>query len=323
MAQPSDSFKQFNYFLRPSKQVERKLMIEVLSRLSDAGYKISDYKYIGFGSPFYVDFIMFHKYLFMDDMVCVEWGDIPSRMKFNKPYHFIRLRLGAFLKHIPTIKSGQRHLVWLDYDRSLDEEMLRDVDGALSRLGPKSVFIITIDARARLPKELLDLDRMSLDEREERTVQIYADWFRPYTGQAVTRSLIAQAHVGELFREVVTERIRQSLVGSGSDVQFVQLFNFLYRDGAPMITVGGMIGTSKDKSALEEAGILGHRWVRTGPEFLEISVPPLTTREKYWLDSNLIGRQRPKKLQFELDDEHLENYLLFYKEYPTYLEALL
>ena len=30
MARPSDSFKQFDYALRPSKQVERKIMIEVL-----------------------------------------------------------------------------------------------------------------------------------------------------------------------------------------------------------------------------------------------------------------------------------------------------
>ena len=84
MAQPTDSFKQFNYSLRPSKQVERKIMIEVLLRLSKAGYTISDYRYLGFGSPYYVDFVMFHKYLFMKDMVCVEWGEVPKRMKFNK-----------------------------------------------------------------------------------------------------------------------------------------------------------------------------------------------------------------------------------------------
>lgn len=73
MAQPSNSFKQFHYGLRPSKQIERKIMIEVFLRLSKEGYNISDYTYLGFGSVYYVDFVMFHKYLFMEEMICVEW----------------------------------------------------------------------------------------------------------------------------------------------------------------------------------------------------------------------------------------------------------
>lgn len=93
MAEPSNSFKQFDYSLRPSKQVERKVMIEVLHRLSEAGYAISEYKYLGFGSVYYVDFLMFHKYLFIENMVCVEWGDVARRMRFNKPYKFIKLKL--------------------------------------------------------------------------------------------------------------------------------------------------------------------------------------------------------------------------------------
>jgi hypothetical protein len=86
MARSTDSFKQFDYSLRPSKQVERKAMVEVLLSLSKAGYNIPDYGYIGFGSVYYVDFIMFHKYLFINKMVCVEWGDIERRMRFNKPF---------------------------------------------------------------------------------------------------------------------------------------------------------------------------------------------------------------------------------------------
>jgi hypothetical protein len=137
MAQPTYSFKQFNYSLRPSKQVERKIMIEVLLRLSKAGYTISDYSYLGFGSPYYVDFVMFHKYLFIRNMLCVEWGEVPRRMKFNKPFKFIKLKLGALKAHIPSINPKTPYLVWLDYDRSLDQEMAlsrnpmgRPIDGA-------------------------------------------------------------------------------------------------------------------------------------------------------------------------------------------------
>src|SRR5262249_27673413 len=141
MAEPSYSFNKFNYSLRPSKQVERKIMIELLHRLYRAGYDIPEYTYIGFGSPFYVDFIMFHKYLYMKRMICVEWGDVPKRMRFNKPFKFIRLKMGALLNHLPDLNARTQYLVWLDYDRPLDDEMLRDIDGCVTRLSAGSVFI--------------------------------------------------------------------------------------------------------------------------------------------------------------------------------------
>src|SRR5688572_15532181 len=125
MAQPTNSFAKFNYSLRPSKQVERKILIELLSDIAGAGYRIRDYTYLGFGSVYYVDFVMFHKYLFIDSMVCVEWGDIPRRMRFNKPYRFIKLRMGAIGDLAPeVIGSRKKFLAWLGYDRQLDGEML-------------------------------------------------------------------------------------------------------------------------------------------------------------------------------------------------------
>ena len=133
-AEPSYSFKQFNYGLRPSKHVERKAMVEVLLRLAKAGYIINEYTYLGFGSPYYIDFVLFHKFLFIDDMICIEWGDIPRRMKFNKPFKCIKLKMGALLNHIPSLSTRKKYLVWLDYDRPLDPELLQDIDGVLNRL---------------------------------------------------------------------------------------------------------------------------------------------------------------------------------------------
>src|SRR3990172_8495457 len=197
MAQPTDSFKQFDYSLRPSKQVERKIMIEVLLRLSKAGYTIGDYRYLGFGSPYYVDFVMFHKYIFIEDMVCVEWADVKKRMKFNKPFKFIKLKLEALSQYIPKMRPTKKYLVWLDYDRSLDSEMLQDIDGCLNRMAQKSIFVVTIDARPKLPAHQFDLDveAMTEEERDELTVRTYQDWFGHYVGKEITRATIAWFHV--------------------------------------------------------------------------------------------------------------------------------
>lgn len=323
MAVPTNSFKQFDYALRPSKQVERKIMIEVLLKLAKADYMISDYTYLGFGSVYYVDFVMFHKYLFIEKMVCVEWGEIGRRMRFNKPFKFIKLKLEPLANHIPTIKGNQQYFAWLDYDRSLDSELLQDIDGVVTRLSVGSIFVVTIDARARLPKDEFDIGGMTEQQREHLTLRVYKEWFQSYVGSKLTRALLAGSHVAGLFYEVVIERIRQSLTRRDRHLRFIQIFNFVYRDGAPMLTVGGMIGTSADETALAKAGVLDHRFVRTGDDYLEISVPPLTLREKQWIDCRLDQKLTTKRLRFELDEDLLLNYRSFYREYPTYLETLL
>ena len=83
---------------------------------------------------------MFHKYLFIDKMVCIEWGDIAKRMRFNKPFKFIKVLLGPFSQHIPNIRPNKPVLVWLDYHSSLDIDILQDIDGTVNRLRQASVF---------------------------------------------------------------------------------------------------------------------------------------------------------------------------------------
>lgn len=323
MAQPSDSFKQFHYGLRPSKQVERKIMIEVFLRLSRVGYNISDYTYLGFGSVYYVDFVMFHKYLFMKEMICVEWGNVEKRMKFNKPFKFIKLKLGALMNHIPSMQRTKKYLVWLDYDRSLDPEMLQDIDGCLNRMARQSIFVITIDARPTLPKDQFDLEDKTAEERDRVTVETYQDWFSPYVEKEISLDTISRSHIASLFYEAVIERVRQTLTRRGNGLRFLQIFNYIYRDGAPMLTIGGIIGTEDDEEALQKSDILTHSFVRTSKDPLEISVPPLTIREKHWVDSRLDENLKVDKLQFELEEALLDNYRKFYKEYPTYMETLL
>ena len=55
------SFDKVNYSLRPAKQVERKVLVELLHQVSTAmpGYDVRNYTYVGFGSVYYTDFILF------------------------------------------------------------------------------------------------------------------------------------------------------------------------------------------------------------------------------------------------------------------------
>jgi hypothetical protein len=139
-------------------------------------------------------------------------------------------------------------LAWFDYDRPLDEEMLQDIDGCLNRLARGSIFVVTIDARPRLQKSSFpEIENMTPDEREEFTVKVYNEWFRQYLSNPVTRGTVSSNQVAPLFYEAALERISRTLTAQGQGLHFIQLFNYLYRDGAPMFTVGGMIGTSEDE----------------------------------------------------------------------------
>src|SRR5580765_817145 len=107
----SGSYEKFNYLVRPAKQIERKLLIEGLHQLSACGFHIRQYRYVGFGSPFYADFVLFHKYLYIEDMLCVEASDIRRRMRFNKPFPKVALHMGKVSQVIPKLDRERRHVV--------------------------------------------------------------------------------------------------------------------------------------------------------------------------------------------------------------------
>ena len=77
-----------NYDIRPEKQVERKIILEILNELRGLNYKISWYRYVGMPSVFYYDFIFLYKYLYIEDMIWFESLPSPKRMKFNKYYFY-------------------------------------------------------------------------------------------------------------------------------------------------------------------------------------------------------------------------------------------
>jgi hypothetical protein len=313
------SYEKFNYLLRPSKQVERKLIIEVLHRLASAGVAIADYTYLGFGSVYYADFVLFHKYLYINDMICVEKSDIPKRMRFNKPYEFIRLEMKEVAQLIPEIDRDRRYVVWLDYDYGLSRDVLNDIESFMHVLSPGSILLMTVDAEPRLPEEL-DEDRLTEEHREELLVRVYREQLSKYARRPITKAVLAPNVLPTFLAEVLRTQLNES--ARKRRLQFSHLFNFRYADGAQMLTVGGMIATPE----LEEA--IGRSRARTLPfvvdqdEPVEIYAPPLTVREKQWLEQHITPDLTVNDLEFELSEEYLASFKLYYRQYPTYYETL-
>lgn len=319
-----DSFNKFNYWLRPSKQVERKILIEKLLSLAPFGYRMSDYRYLGFGSVYYVDFIMFHKFLFIQGMDCVEHGTIPRRMRFNKPYKFITLRLRPYGQFTSRIRTTIPYLVWLDYDYPVTDGMLLDIDGTMQRLRRRSIFLITVDGRGKLPNDHEQapvVQAMNDEDRIAYLVNYFQQMLGHYVeGGEVTANDLDENEVPRMFWQAITARIEETLALRDEDLQFIQLFNFRYADGCQMLTFGGIVGNEEDMQALE--GYLDEPFISRGDVPVEISVPPLTYSEKQWLDKNIRDGITVDDLAFELDPNFLDNYCKFYKQYPTFVESI-
>lgn len=310
------SFQRVNYLLRPSKQVERKLIIEALHKLSLGAIDIRQYTYVGLGSIYYADFQLFHKYLYIDKMTCLEAAPIPKRMKFNKPYGFIKLRMENVADFIPRLNRTVPYFMWLDYDSTLGEEMVQDIKGCIHRLGPGSILVVTVDAD---PDHLGLSNGLETDTR--RIVSRLRDEFGKYYPDVVGNEVVAYNILPRFFAVVLRSLIGEE-INARSGIKFLQLFNFKYADGAQMVTIGGLLADRKIADQVTRSGVYQLPYVTRENTPIPIAVPLLTVREKQWLDENITEAKRPSKVAFEIGSEELGNFRSFYKHYPTYHETL-
>ena len=319
------SFEKINYFLRPSKQIERKLIIEALQKLSKGGYFIQDYTYFGMGSIYYADFILFHKYLLIDEMICSEKEEIPKRMEFNKPFAFIDLQPDPVSEVIPKLDRNKKHLVWLDYDYFLDQDKLDDIQGCLYALAPGSILIITVTSD---PKHLFSLlnstiaKTMTDDQKKREACSLLNDLIGLHFGREIQLKDISYRDLPHTIG-VAMRNFMNKCVAARSQIKFFQLFNFVYADGIQMLSIGGIIDNSDADEKIKKSGIYGLGFVTTNDQPVLISVPQLTIREKNWLEKNMVKNPKaPEKPDFELDEKSVENFVKYYRHYPVYNETL-
>lgn len=316
------SFEKVHYLLRPSKQVERKLIVETLIRLRMADYDVSDYTYLGFGSVYYVDFILFHKHLYIDKMICVERERIEKRMEFNKPYRFIQLRMSPVDDVVLTLPRNKPHFVWLDYDSTLQSSMLDNIDGFLQQLAPKSILLVTVDARARVPKKDVD-PNWSDSERDCHALDYFKTNFERIVGRPIhADELQRKSTLRGLLARIIRGKIEKAMLGR-SGLEFIPVFNFHYSDNAPMLTLGGIIDEEGEGRALWANHLRRLKFLTRRLDPVEISVPALTLRERHWLDQNIKDHTLTKRLPFELRKTMIKAYSKYNRHYPDYHEVVI
>ncbi len=103
------SFRKIDYSLRPGKNVERKMISEMLGRLA-VFRPLAEYCYIGFGSVYFTDFALFHRQWGLSPMYSIE-GDEEGmrRASFNAPFSCVNVLRGRSAALLPTISFDTPH----------------------------------------------------------------------------------------------------------------------------------------------------------------------------------------------------------------------
>lgn len=316
MSSNRPSFEKIDWSVRPAKNIERKMIGELLRRLH-VFRPVEDYLYVGLGSTFFSDFVLFHKTFGIREMVSIEKETTRrGRIDFNKPFACIRVEYGETTDVLPRVDWNRAAVVWLDYDNKIDARKLDDVVYLSHNLASSSVIIIT------LPTHPDDFPTGQPPNLERRLHLI-----RGAVKGRVPESLRPRdtADLPEAFRRIVSTAIREALAvrnaaRSGSEkVEYRQMMNFRYRDGAPMVTFGGIFLNPADSGRFERARLGELQFYRPeGKPYYRLSPPTLTFKERRRLDEQLPGTSATCP---DVPGEDLRQYARLYRYFPWFVEA--
>ena len=107
---------------------------------------INKCRYIGFGSPYFSDFRLFHKELHISKMYSFEIDpNQKNRVEFNKPFKCISIEIGKSTTLLPTLDwvKSNKDFIWMDYDNELEYDMFNDCDTVFRNAHVGSVYLMT------------------------------------------------------------------------------------------------------------------------------------------------------------------------------------
>ena len=307
------------------------MLLEAVRKLT-AFYPLSSYQYIGFGSIYFADFSLLHRAIGIGSMVSIEQNfSAKERVNFNKPFSCIDVIFDQSINVLPKLNLNKPSIIWLDYDGKLTNEILSDINTIIANIKTGGLFLLTVNVKAESedgsgPEALFKLRLKKLEEQVSKA-KIPVD---------VKGKDLSQKKLPSIIHRIITDEIREALLNRNSGlsksekIEYCQLFNFLYEDGSPMLTVGGVLLSDSQRNAYRSAEFENLDFYRSGEDFYQIEVPSLTTKEIVFLDSVLhkgfdFSTNRlinTDEVRFFIPENDIINYAKIYRYYPTFAEAI-
>lgn len=281
----SASFKRINYSLRPAKHAERKMLCDVFRRLIPFG-RIEEYVYVGFGSVWFSDFVLFHRSLGVRNMISIEQAvNARERIEDNKPFRIpVDYRKSEYA--LPDLDWSRNQIIWLDYDVPLSTDILLDMRTVARRAGTGTVLTVTVQC-SKAPQS----------EEAEREPPSSLNRFINTFGQERVHHKTKEDQLygwpfGELSRTMLQQEIDAELAIRNFDnmtheMHFHPICDIEYQDGAKMTTIIGVFCSADNIDKLTECHFEALEFMPNDRSPIRIEVPTLTAREFKKLESQL------------------------------------
>jgi hypothetical protein len=308
------SSKVIDYRVRAAKQIERRIIAEVLNQLVLMGGGPAHYRYIGMGSIAFMDFQLFHRVIGLRDMLSIEHEKHADRAQFNQPLACIQVLPGEAHDVLPTLDLTGRPILWLDYDGKLSDSMLDDAALCARKLEKGAVLMVTVNCESgKKPqgevanvKNRIKATRLPTGFGAPHLVGWkYADFIRSMFVDEM-QAVMAVRNTGKAFKD---------------RLQFRQFLYFAYRDNARMCTIGWIFDAAEGTKVLESAKIDKLEAYRPGADHFLINPPVITPVETRHVNRQLPSARGAALVCPGLSKEELDEYAKLYRHYPMFYEV--
>lgn len=310
--------KFISYDLRPAKQSERMILVDILKIGGDCGLPIGAYRYVGMGANRFYGYLLLHRYIGIKNMVSLEHdGQMYKRAVFNVPYKFIDVLETSASDFLANDTSNAPTISWLDYDGGIGPEIFQDIAALCLKMKVGDFFFTTVYGG---PPRIL--------ERQNSEGRLA--WLKDSLGDIAGTVEIEDVE-NFTFRKAVHKMLMAAFQNAFSvrrDGIFLPLLQVVYTDSMPMVTVGGAFLTQGQTVDYRKKMNAVLQFLSTEETKLyEIHMPNLTERERILFDHAVTAKlkrssewNRLKKLGFK--DKEFNSYQELVRYLPRYVEAI-
>ncbi|WDH48258.1 hypothetical protein PUP66_05140 [Pseudomonas chlororaphis] len=264
------------------------MLVDVFRRLTPF-QPVEDYNYVGFGSVWFSDFILFHKILGIKNMVSIEESESArERFEENRPFQ-IRMEFSNSSQALPKLDWTQRTIAWLDYDDTLVTSMLQDVRSIASRAVSGSILAVSVQCmKAKALIEYHEENDSSKASAIERFRQTFG---RERVPDGARDEDLAGWPYGALCRKILTTEIELALSDRNTSpetaMRFIPICEIEYQDDARMTTIVGIFVTPEDMARYESCSFSKLDFMPLENKAIRIEMPKLTVRELRKIEQQL------------------------------------
>jgi len=313
---PRSTASHLSYDLRPAKQSERRMLLDILKSAGDIGLPISRYRYVGMGANRFYDFLLIHRYLGLTSMVSLEHDPkMLDRAEFNCPYDFIKVIGESAATFLGYDTYTDPTITWFDYDGGLSPQIVRDIVdlGVKTKVGDFA-FVTVYGGPPRALEALNAEARLAWLQDEMRAVS-----------GLIVREDTETAEFPVAVHKVLKAAF-QNAFAARRDGKFQFLIQVEYSDSVPMVTVGGGFVADGQASALKSK--IDHVMPFLAKDKLyRIKSLHLTERERVVFDravtkrsKNSSERRLLKRLGFK--ESEIKAYADLLRFVPRYVETI-